>query len=72
MPKKKSTPDRPRDFSQLAKRIVSISTGDEDDTFSDAAEPEASKRGEARAKKLTPSERSGIAQKAAQTRWNRS
>lgn len=65
---KKGTPDRPRDVSQLAKRIVDISTGQE----SDEAEPvdrAAVKRGEARAAKLTPEERQAIARKAAHARW---
>ena len=66
MPK---TPKRPRDVSQLAKRIVDISTSQE----SDEAEPvntAAVKRGEARAAKLTPEERQAIARKAAHApRW---
>ena len=61
-------PKRPRDVNQLAKRIVEISTGQ----ASDEAEPvdaAAVKRGEARAAKLTPKERSEIARKAAKARW---
>ena len=67
---KKGIPERPRDVSQLAKRIVDISIGQE----SDEAEPvdgAAVKRGEARAAKLTPEERTEIARKAAKARWEK-
>ena len=70
MPKRRQTPDRPGDLNQLAKRIVDISTGQE----SDEAEPvdeAAVRRGEARAAKLTPEERSEIARKAAKARWEK-
>ena len=65
-------PKRPRDMSQLAKRIVDITTGDEtDETPEPTPEQErASKGGEARAAKLTPEERSAIARKAARARWD--
>ena len=70
MPKKRVTPDRPRDVSQLAKRIVAISTEQEEDTAPDAPSPSASKRGEARAASLTPAKRKKIAKKAALKRWS--
>ena len=67
------TPKRPRDANQLAKMIVDLTTGDE-------TEPEMSpkakagqlgglKGGKARADKLSPEERSAIAKKAAEKRW---
>lgn len=69
-----ANPKRPRDTNQLAKYIVDLSTGE-------ASEPEPNvkqraghlgglKGGNARAAKLTPEERSAIARKAAQKRWN--
>jgi hypothetical protein len=71
MPKKRITPDRPTDISQLAKRIVDIATGEAEDTASDPPTPAASKRGEARAASLTPAKRKKIAQKAAEARWSK-
>ena len=73
MATKPKTPARPRDLSQLAKRIVDISTGEETDE-PDEPTPEqdrASKGGEARTAKLTPEERSEIARKAARARWSK-
>lgn len=69
-----ANPKRPRDTNQLAKFIVDLSTGDE-------AEPEPNvkqragrlgglKGGKARAKKLSPEQRSEIARKAAVARWH--
>ena len=70
-----ANPKRPRDTNQLAKMIVDLSTGDE-------TEPELSpkakagrlgglKGGDARAKKLTPAQRSEIARLAALARWKK-
>lgn len=70
MSKPRSTPTRPRDVSQLAKRIVAISTGEEPDDAPAPVNPEHAKRGTARAAKLTPAERSKIAKKAATARWH--
>ena len=67
-------PKRPRDVNSLAKMIVDLTTGDQ-------TEPELSvkqkagqlgglKGGKARAAKLSPEERSAIAKKAADSRWN--
>lgn len=68
-------PKRPRDTNQLAKLVVDIATGE-------AGEPEQSglvkrataggrKGGPARAKALTPEQRSQIASIAAQARWKK-
>lgn len=72
MPKKRTTPDRPRDVSQLARRIVAISTGEESDSAPEPVSPEARRRGEARAAKLSPAKRKSIAKKAAAKRWGSS
>jgi hypothetical protein len=70
------TPKRPRDPNQLAKMIVDIATG-EDDVSRNARPLDVSaaragiKGGKARAKALTPSERSEIASVAAQARWKK-
>ena len=71
MAKNPKVPDRPRDMSQLAKRIVDITTGEESDEPEEPTfeQERAAKGGEARAKKLTPEERSEIARKAARARW---
>ena len=69
MPKPRSTPNRPRDVSQLAKRIVDIATGEASDDASPQVNPRHTKRGTARAEKLTPEERSRIAKQAAAARW---
>lgn len=80
MPKRSSTPKRPRDTNQLAKRIVDISTGqfNENDT-EDGKDPAAvalgrkggKKGGKARAASMTPEERSEAARKAAKARWSK-
>lgn len=71
MPKRRTTPNRPRDVNQLAKRIVDISTGEAQDDAPAPVNPKASKRGKARAATLTPEERSRIAKKAARARWRK-
>ena len=68
MTKNPKVPDRPRDLSQLAKRIVDITTGEETDE-PEPVDEKARKRGEARAAKLSPERRSEIAKKAAEARW---
>jgi hypothetical protein len=70
MAKPHSTPKRPRDVSQLARHIVAISTGEAEDESPTPTDPKNAKRGEARAAKLTPEERSKIAKKAAAARWH--
>lgn len=71
---------RPRDPNQLAKMIVDIATGDEQDTISEAKRhPERVKGraggllgGVARAQKISAKKRSSIAKKAAEMRWRNS
>ena len=67
---KARTPKRPRDVSQLAKRIVELSTGQVEDEAA-VANARASKRGHARAATLTPARRREIARKAARARWKK-
>jgi hypothetical protein len=71
MPKRRTTPNRPREVNQLAKRIVDISTGEAPDDAPAPTNPSASGRGNARAAKLTPEQRSEIARKAARARWRK-
>ena len=71
MAKNPKTPRRPRDMSQLAKRIVDITTGEEEDTEPEPTDLKAKKRGDARAAKLSPERRSEIARKAAEARWGK-
>ena len=71
MPKKRSTPPRPRDLNELAFRIGQIATHEAEDAGPPRVSEGARKRGEARAAKLTPAERKKIAQKAARARWNK-
>ncbi|MCF6215459.1 MAG: hypothetical protein L3J58_04705 [Emcibacter sp.] len=67
---------RPRDPNQLAKYIVDIAVGKGEDSEYTASQEKASRAGKvggkARAKSLTPQERSEIAQIAANTRWKKS
>lgn len=72
-------PKRPRDPNQRAKLIVDIATGESDESKAprekDPAAVELGRRGglkggRSRAKKLSSEERSTIARKAAQTRWD--
>jgi hypothetical protein len=67
---------RPRDPIQLGKLIVDIATGqvtEPEETPVEARARKAGKRGgTARAKKLTPAERSEIASLAASARWKKS
>ena len=71
-------PKRPRDTNQLAHMIAQLATGELDDVKTeDGKDPAAValgrkgglKGGKARAKKLTPTERSAIAKAAAKARW---
>jgi hypothetical protein len=70
MPKKRSTPPRPRDLNELAHRIGQIATHQIEDEQPPQVSEQARKRGEARAARLTPGERKKIAKKAARTRWH--
>ena len=69
------TPKRPRDPNQLAKLMVDIASGDVEEAEKTATEKRASMAGAAggpaRAKKLTPEQRSQIASIAAQARWKK-
>lgn len=66
---------RPRDPIQLGKLIVDIATGQVEEPEETPAEKRArmagKKGGKARAKKLTPAERSEIASVAASARWKK-
>ena len=68
-------PKRPRDVNQLAKSIVDIAVGDVKEPELSAKQLKTSKAGrkggKARARTLTPRERSEIAQVAAQARWKK-
>lgn len=69
-------PKRPRDANQLAKLMVDIATGEEAGEELTPAQKKASKGGQkggkARARALSPAERSEIASIAAQARWKKS
>jgi hypothetical protein len=83
MPNRSSKPKRPRDFNERAFQSVAILTGEaqpfppeepEDPLRKAAAElgrRGGLKGGKARAAKLSPEERSKIAQKAAGARWKK-
>jgi hypothetical protein len=71
MPKRRQTPDRPRDVMQLAKRIGEIATHQVEDTVPEPASEAARRRGEARAAKLGKRKRRKIAKKAAAARWGK-
>lgn len=68
-------PKRPRDPAELAKQVFDIGIGDAEDTVSESKRNPSKRRaggvkgGTARAKALSPEERSEIARKAARTRW---
>ena len=68
-------PKRPADMNKLAKSIVDIATGQDDDTptFNEKRASKAGKvGGAARAAALTAAQRSEIASIAAQARWKKS
>ena len=84
MPKRSSKKPGPKDLNQLAKSIVDRAIGEAEEQPDDEPDTEGKnpaavalgklggkKGGPARAKKLTPQRRSEIAQKAAQSRWNK-
>ena len=70
-------PKRPRDANQLAKMIVDISTGECEETIKTESSKAIAGRkggirgGVSRANKLSPSRRSEIAKKAAESRWKK-
>lgn len=69
---------RPRDTNALAKLIVDIATGEEEDKatgvknpkLQDAGRKGGLKGGQIRASQLSPSERRSLAKKAAKARWS--
>jgi hypothetical protein len=69
---------RPRDPVELAKQVFDIAIGEAEDTVSESKRHPSPKRkggmkgGKARAKSLTPAERSDIARIAAEARWKKS
>ncbi len=74
MPKGPRGEQRPADVIGNAVKIAQIATGEiedeiEDDGKDPAAKALGAKGGAARAKKLTPEQRSEIARKAAAKRW---
>jgi hypothetical protein len=70
-------PKRPRDFSQAAKFVIDVATGQLEDRERTPAEQGKNaaaaelgrKGGAARAQAMTPKRRSEIARKAAKSRW---
>ena len=72
-------PKRPRDFSQAAKLVVDIASGEVEDReptpeergVDPAASAMGKKGGPARAASMTPERRREIARKAAQKRWSK-
>jgi len=70
------TPKRARDPNQLARQIIDIATGNVEEPEQSATKKRASKAGAkggpARAKALTPAQRSEIASVAANARWKKS
>jgi hypothetical protein len=70
-------PKRPRDFSQAAKLVIDVATGQVEDRAptpeeqgkDPAAAAMGRKGGAARAKSITPQKRAEIARKAARKRW---
>ncbi len=69
------TPKRPRDPNQLAKLMVDLATGEaseaEETAFTRRASKAGAVGGPARAKALSPQQRSEIASVAAQARWKK-
>jgi hypothetical protein len=66
---------RPRDPIELGKLIVDIATGqisDAEEEKSEAAIARGKKGGSARARSLSPEDRSEVARIAAQARWKKS
>jgi len=71
-------PKRPKDFSQAAKLVIDVATGQVENQEPASIEPGKEyaqrgglKGGPARAAKLRPERRAEIARKAAKTRWQK-
>lgn len=75
LPQMTKPPKRPRDTNQLAKFIVDVATGETETLPGTPREARArkagAKGGPARARALTPEQRSEIAHLAAQARWKK-
>ena len=76
MPKGPQGQKRPADVIGNAVKVMRIATGEEEEEYEDdgkdpAAKALGAKGGKARAEKLTPERRSGIARKAAAKRWSK-
>ncbi len=74
MPKGPKGEKRPADVVGAAVKVMQIATGEIEETTDDDGKNKAAvelgrKGGKARAKKLTPEQRSEIARKAAAKRW---
>lgn len=74
MPRGPQGQKRPADVVGNAVKVMRIATGEEEEEFEDdgkdpAAKALGAKGGKARAKKLTPEQRSEIARRAARLRW---
>ena len=68
------SPKRPRDANQLAKLVVDLATGEENEGSTELVKAQQRgglKGGPARAKALTPEQRSEIARLAAEARWKK-
>ena len=77
MPKGPQGQKRPADVVGNAVKVMRIATGEEEEELEDdgkdpAAKALGAKGGKARARKLTPQQRSEIAQLAAAARWRKS
>ena len=75
MPKGPQGQKRPADVVGNAVKVMRVATGQEEEEYEDdgkdpAAKALGAKGGKARAAKLTPEQRSGIARKAAAKRWS--
>ena len=68
-----TAPKRPRDTNQLAKAIVGIATGEKqpEGKTTVRARKAGAAGGPARARTLTPEQRSEIAREAASARWRK-
>lgn len=76
MPRGPQGQKRPADVIGNAVKVMRIATGEEAEEYEDdgkdpAAKALGAKGGKARAKKLTPKQRSEIARKAAAKRWGK-
>ena len=77
MPKGPQGQKRPADVVGNAVKVMRIATGEEEEEYGDdgkdpAAKALGAKGGKARARKLTPEQRSEIAHLAAEARWRKS